>query len=275
MLVWIGVVVPLVAAQDEYGAIAEVEPVEVGETELEAEEIDDLPVLGDPFRAVHALPGTIPLQSVSPFVAVRGAPPSATVYYYDDIPLPAIAHVGAGPGLLHPSMVDELEFNPGVAPARYGRFTGAVISATAREASTEPFGEAELRLLDVGGVVDLPLGDHRVQASAHIGYPGLVYQLAVPETNVQYHDYFLRYEYRFDSRVRSGDVADAQRVELRALGETRDEAERDMDVLRNVSVRALSKRCGAPGTCEFPGRRRGGSRLRTPQSRSRWSTRCR
>jgi hypothetical protein len=186
------------SAGDEYGAVAEVEPVEPGEIEIESDELADLPsAFGDPFRAVELLPGTAPIQTLSPFVIVRGAPPSSTFYAYDDIPLPAIAHLAAGPSLFHPSVIGELRFDPGVAPARYGRFTGAVIAATAADAPEEPFGEIELRLLDLSGVLDVPFGQNRVQASTHIGYPGLIYQLTAPEATFQYYDYLARFEHHF------------------------------------------------------------------------------
>jgi hypothetical protein len=187
-------------AQDggEYGAAAEVEPVETTEIEVDSDELATLPTaFGDPFRVLETLPGTAPVQTASPYVAVRGAPPSSTIYFYDDIALPAIAHLAAGPTLFHPRVIGELEFDPGVAPARYGRFTGAVVSATAATPETEPFGEVELRLLDLAGVVDLPLGDSRIQAATHIGYPGLVYQLTSPETTFQYYDYLARFEHHF------------------------------------------------------------------------------
>jgi hypothetical protein len=198
MTAWLVAWISIASAQDEYGATAEVERDEPDEIEVESEEIEELPALmGDPLRLPETLPGTTLVQSGTPFIAVRGAPPSSTLYYYDDIPLPAIAHLAAGPALLHPAVVGRIEFSPGAAPARYGRHTGAVLAATAAEPSPEPIGEAELRLLDVNGIIDVPIGEHRVQAATHVGYPGLLLSLTSPGATLAYFDYLARYSHRF------------------------------------------------------------------------------
>jgi hypothetical protein len=190
--------VAMASAQDEYGATAEVERDEPGEIDVESDELEELPALmGDPLRLPETLPGTTLVQSGTPFIAVRGAPPSSTLYYYDDIPLPAIAHLAAGPALLHPAVVGRIEFSPAAAPARYGRHTGAVLAATAAEPSAEAMGEAELRLLDLNGMVDVPIEDHRLQAATHIGYPGLLLSLTSPGAKLAYFDYLARYSHRF------------------------------------------------------------------------------
>ena len=47
----------------------------------------DMPgAFGDPFRAIEALPGVVPIVSGLPYFYVRGSPPSGTLYVYDDIP---------------------------------------------------------------------------------------------------------------------------------------------------------------------------------------------
>ena len=43
---------------------------------------------GEPFRILELLPGTVPIANGQPYVYLRGAPPSGTVYLYDDIPIP-------------------------------------------------------------------------------------------------------------------------------------------------------------------------------------------
>src|SRR5690606_32351384 len=99
-----------------------------GALRLELEETRDLPgAFGDPFRAIEALPGVTPILSGVPYFYVRGAPPSGTLYVYDDIPLPALFHLGLGPAVVHPRMVGPIRLYSGVPPARFGRLIGGVI----------------------------------------------------------------------------------------------------------------------------------------------------
>ena len=99
---------------------------------ISLEQIREVPgAFGDPFRAIEALPGVVPVMSGVPYVYVRGAPPSATAYFYDEIQMPALFHLGLGPAVVHPAMVGPIDFYPGVAPARYGRKTGGVVAGKA------------------------------------------------------------------------------------------------------------------------------------------------
>ena len=104
--------------------------------------------VGDPWRALEALPGVVPVLSGLPYVYLRGAPPSATQYLYDEIPVPALYHLAVGPAVIHPRMVGPLTLYSGVAPARYGRATGGVVVAEGPGQGADQV-ELELRLLDV------------------------------------------------------------------------------------------------------------------------------
>lgn len=199
------------SAAEQYGATAHaVQPV-AGMRRLELAEMRDLPgAFGDPFRAVEALPGIVPVVSGLPYFYVRGSPPAGTLYVYDNIPMPTLYHLAVGPAVIHPRMVGPVRLYAGVAPARYGRLTGGVVVG---EGPPQPDGEthaeAELRLLDVSGYVRTPGLGGEVAAAVRYGYPALLLSVFSPQVNLAYWDYQLRY-----TTARSG----RNRFELVALG---------------------------------------------------------
>jgi outer membrane receptor protein involved in Fe transport len=180
----------------EYGAVARVERPKPLATAVELEEIREVPgALGDPFRVIEALPGVVPVMTGLPYVYVRGAPPAATAYFYDDIQLPALFHLALGPAVVHPAMVGGIDFYPGVAPARYGRKTGGVVAGKALLRDLKPgvHGELELRLIDMQAYVATPIRKTgRLEIAGRYGYPGLLTKLFESRAVVQYWDYQLR-----------------------------------------------------------------------------------
>lgn len=180
----------------ELGARALVERDRPTAIALELEEMREVPgTFGDPFRVIDALPGVLPITTGLPYVYVRGAPPAATAYFYDDIQLPALFHLALGPAVVHAAMVGPIDFYPGVAPARYGRKTGGVVAGKAAFRPLKPglHGEVELRLIDTQLYLSKPLaGGGRVEVAGRYGYPGLLIKLAESKAVFQYWDYQLR-----------------------------------------------------------------------------------
>ena len=194
-------ITPRAAAIEEhqrgFGVTGVVERPPPGAMRLELEELREMPgAFGDPFRAIEALPGITPILSGLPYFYVRGAPPSGTIYVYDDIPLPALYHLGLGPAAVHPRMVGPLRLYTGVPPARFGRFIGGVIEAEGPgdPPDGDPHGEVELRLLDVTGMVQADVLGGRLAAAGRYGYPGLLLSIFSPEVDLAYWDYQLRFE---------------------------------------------------------------------------------
>ncbi len=193
-----------------YGAEATVEQIAGRPRRLELAEMRSLPgASGDPFRAIEIMPGVLQAISGLPFVYVRGAPPSGTTYHYDGVQLPALYHLSFGPAVVHPTMVGPIQLHSGVAPARYGRAIGGVVVGEGPERPDELTGEVELRAIDIQGAVHTPLGDGSLSVAGRYGYPGLLLSLVVPELDLAYWDYQLR----FDQNVGRG-----ARLELVALG---------------------------------------------------------
>ena len=180
-----------------FGVTAVVDRPPPGAMRLELEELREMPgAFGDPFRAIEALPGITPILSGLPYFYVRGAPPSGTIYVYDDIPLPALYHLGFGPAAVHPRMIGPLRLYTGVPPARFGRFIGGVIEAEGPgdPRDDDPHGEVELRLLDVTAMVQANVLGGRAAIAGRYGYPGLLLSIFSPEVDLAYWDYQLRFE---------------------------------------------------------------------------------
>ncbi|HEX6242368.1 MAG TPA: TonB-dependent receptor, partial [Polyangiales bacterium] len=124
-----------------------------------------------------------------------GAPPASTVYYYDEIQVPALFHLGLGPQVVHPAMLGTIDFYPGVAPGRYGRKTGGVMAGQASDRALRDgvHGELELRLIDVQAYLAKPFKNGaRLEVAGRYGYPVLVLKAVEPKSVVQYWDYQLR-----------------------------------------------------------------------------------
>lgn len=179
----------------EYGASGRARMLPANVHHLELKEMRELPgAFGDPFRVLDSLPGVVPALSGLPYVYVRGAPPSGTVYYYDGIQVPGMFHLALGPAVIHPTLIDEANFYPSVAPARYGRFTGGVMAGGP---STRPYpervkGELELRVIDLTGKIDIPVGGGSLTISGRYGYPGPIVSLFSPQSSLDYWDYQTR-----------------------------------------------------------------------------------
>lgn len=170
---------------------------ELGQTTLSAEEVRQLPgAFGDAFRAVEALPGVSSTLSGVPYFYVRGAPPNNNGYFVDGIRVPLLFHVGLGPSVIHPGLLDNIEFYPGVAPVRYGGVAGGVIAGETRAPASVVRGEANLRLVDAGALVEAPWaeGKGNTLVAGRYGYPGPVVS-AFSDVRLGYWDYQTRLNY--------------------------------------------------------------------------------
>lgn len=156
---------------------------------------------GDPFRAIESLPGVTPIGSGAPFFFVRGAPPGNTGYFLDGIRVPYLYHLGLGPSVVNPRLVERVDFYPGGYPARFGRFTGGIVAGESAPAEYAWHADASLRLVDAGGLLEIPFADQRgsVLVSGRYGYPGLLLPLFAPKVVLDYWDYQARASYALTS----------------------------------------------------------------------------
>ncbi len=137
--------------------------VAISSTNLRDDEIHALPgTFGDPFRAVKSLPGASQLAGFLPYVVVRGAAPGNTGYFLDGVRVPILFHVAIGPSVIHPYFIDQVDFYPGGAPTRLGRYVSGMIEGRTRAARRDRnYGEFDIRLTDAGGLVEIPLNRKR------------------------------------------------------------------------------------------------------------------
>jgi hypothetical protein len=173
---------------------------------LTRNEVREIPgTFGDPFRAIESMPGVTPIVSGLPFYFVRGAPPGNVGYFVDGIRVPMLFHVGAGPSVIHPGLIDRVDFYPGGYPARFGRFAGGIVAGETLEPEIELRGEYNVRAFDAGGLVEFPFADGRATAlvGGRYSYTAAVLQQFSPETALDYWDYQARLTYDItpDDRV--------------------------------------------------------------------------
>ena len=165
-----------------------------GVTTISRAEVRLLPgAFGDPFRAVETLPGVTPLASGVPFFYVRGAPPGNVGYFLDGVRVPLLYHIGLGPSVVHPALIDHVDLHPGGYPARFGRYAGGVVAGETRELDGKWRGEASLRLVDTGAALEGPLGDRgSFFVSGRVSYTGLLLSLISSSLSLGYWDYGAR-----------------------------------------------------------------------------------
>ncbi len=162
---------------------------------LDSEALRQLPgAMGDPFRALEALPGVTPMISGLPYFFVRGAPPGNVGYFLEGVRIPLLFHMGAGPGVLPADLIDGVRLYPAAYPARMGRFSGGIVEATLRPPRQEPWMTATLRVTDAGLVAESPIIDDKTTAlvGGRYSYVGPIIRLFAPEINLQYWDYQAR-----------------------------------------------------------------------------------
>lgn len=137
--------------------------VAVSKTTLSGDEIHAAPgTFGDPFRVIQSLPGASQVAGFLPYVVVRGAAPGNTGYYLDGVRVPILFHVAVGPSVVHPYFIDAVDFYPGGAPVRLGRYTSGIIEGRTRAAHRDRArGDFEVRLTDAGGIVEVPIDRRR------------------------------------------------------------------------------------------------------------------
>ncbi|MFO7181715.1 MAG: TonB family protein, partial [Pseudomonadota bacterium] len=152
---------------------------------------------GDPVRAIESQPGVVPIVSGLPAFFIRGAPPANVGFFIDGIDVPLLFHAFFGPSVLHPGIVGGIDFYPGAAPVRYGRFAGPVVALRSSPLSGRTGGEANVRLIDAGALLQTGFGapvDARgaprraVRVGGRYSYAGLVLSL-LSDAELDYWDY--------------------------------------------------------------------------------------
>ena len=119
---------------------------------------------------IEALPGVTPIASGLPFFYVRGAPPGNVGYFLDGVRVPYLYHIGLGPSVIHPGLVERVDLYPGGYPARFGRFTGGIVAGETTAPRTDFHGEYNVRLFDLGALAETGFAGDRGTALAAFRY---------------------------------------------------------------------------------------------------------
>jgi hypothetical protein len=167
---------------------------------LRDEELKQLPGTGgDPFRVVGMLPGVIAPIPLLPVYVVRGGSPGMNGFFLDGMRVPQLFHLVVTEGVVHPEIVDHLEFYPGGFDASFGRVGSGVIDASTRPARTDApaHGDFGLKLYDTSALVEVKIpGGASLLAAGRYGYPGLIFSAIVPGVGLTYWDYQLRLDWK-------------------------------------------------------------------------------
>jgi TonB family protein len=183
-----------------------VRPLAPAVSSFDRSEVRQLPgAFGDPFRAIEALPGVTPIATGVPFFYVRGAPPGNVGYFLDGVRVPLLYHLGAGPSVIHPAIVDRVDLYPGGYPAEFGRFAGGIVAAETTVPASKAHGEGNVRLLDAGAMVESPFADGRATAlvGGRYSYTAALLSLVAPDTSLAYWDYQTRLSYQTSPKGRA------------------------------------------------------------------------
>src|SRR6478609_985084 len=154
---------------------------------LSRAEVRQIPgVFGDPFRAIEIMPGVTPIVSGLPFFFVRGAPPGDVGYFLDGIRVPLLFHIGAGPSVVHPGLIERVDLYPGGYPARYGRFSGGIVSGETAAPVSELHGEYNVRTFDAGALLEMPFAEHRGELllAGRYAFTAALFSLLSPQTKL-------------------------------------------------------------------------------------------
>jgi hypothetical protein len=179
--------------------------VELGSIQIPKEEARRVPgAFGDPFRVIEALPGVAPVLSGLPYFVVRGAPPGSVGYFVDGIRVPLLFHVGPGPSVVAPILIERVDLFPGAYPARYGRYAGAVLAGETSAPSDRSRAEAQARIFDASAVVEQPFAEGRgsVVLGGRYSYTQAILAAVAPDYELGYGDYQARLSYAVTPRDR-------------------------------------------------------------------------
>ncbi|NMO17074.1 TonB-dependent receptor [Pyxidicoccus fallax] len=151
---------------------------EVSRVTLHDQELREVPgTMGDPFRVVMLMPGVTTLASGLSYPVVRGVQPSASAFYVDGVRVPFLYHLMVGGAVVHPDLIDTLDFQVGVPSARYGSLLGGAVDAhVSRPREKSLRGSAYADLINSGVFIEVPFEETgtTVTAAARVSYTGLI-----------------------------------------------------------------------------------------------------
>jgi TonB family protein len=178
---------------------------EIGSIHIPKEEARRVPgAFSDPFRVVEVLPGVASVLSGLPYYYVRGASPGSVGYLIDGIRVPLLFHVGPGPSVIAPGLVERVDLFPGSFPARFGRYSGAIFAGETSAPSERAHGEGQLRIFDASAMAEQPFASGRgsVALGGRYSFTQALLSAVAPDYKLGYYDYQARLSYAVTARDR-------------------------------------------------------------------------
>jgi TonB family protein len=175
---------------------------EIGGTLIPREEARLIPgTFADPFRVAEVLPGIAPILSGLPYFFVRGAPPGNIGYIIDGIRVPLLFHVGAGPSVIAPSLVERVDVIPSAYPARFGRSAGGIIAGETTTLGQVARGEFQARVFDASALIEVPLAESRasLMMAGRYSYVQPLLDRVSPDYELGYWDYQSKAGYQLNA----------------------------------------------------------------------------
>lgn len=203
---------PVVGVGADLVVVGRAPPPELQRTRLDTFELTHVAgTMGDPLRVLQSLPGVGTPMSLLPYPVVRGAPPGDSAYQVDGAPVPLLYHLGVGTSVLHPRLIDRVDFYPGVAPIEYGRYVGGVVDAATRKPEAKDWlADLDVNLFQSGALISAPVGDTtRLTLGGRYSYTGLLLTVFAPDVTIDFWDY----QARIDQ-----DLPDDSRLQITAFG---------------------------------------------------------
>ena len=172
---------------------------EIPKVEVSGEEARQLPgASGDPMRVLGSLPGVAQIAWPAALYVVRGANPGNTGFFLDGIRVPELFHLGLELSVIHPYLIDGVDFYPGGAPANYGPYVSGIMAArTVAPPADRVHASADVTVFDAGGIMTAPWDGGRgtVLVAARYSYTGALFSALQADTILRYGDYQLRVDH--------------------------------------------------------------------------------
>ena len=174
---------------------------EIPKVEVSGDEARQLPgSSGDPLRVLGSLPGVAQIAWPAALYVVRGANPGNTGFFLDGIRVPELFHLGLELSVIHPYLIDGVDFYPGGAPANYGPYVSGIMAArTVAPPADRVHASADVTIFDAGGIMTAPwdAGRGTVLVAARYSYTGALFSALQNDTILRYGDYQLRVDHPF------------------------------------------------------------------------------
>jgi len=134
---------------------------------MSAEQVRTTPgTMGDPVRAVQNLPGTVRTPFDSGWLLVRGGDPEDTGTFIDGVRVPLIYHLGGFTSVVHPAMIDRVDFMPGGFGVRYGRAIAGAVDLQSKPVEGERRVEAGADVVLSAIYLQTPIGPNQKWAGS-------------------------------------------------------------------------------------------------------------